>query len=117
MQIAYRVCYFLYWALDNYSVLIKIGIFRGNWKLFSQYFTPEISVPKLKKVIRDLCEWKLIYLNGEGRYLSVDQFTLNTEVIDWQFVKSKDAVRTIDATGKVAEWKAPTFDVPELLLV
>jgi len=47
---------------------------------------------------------------------SVDQFTINTEVIDWQFAKSKDAVRTIDATGKVTEWKAPTFDVPELLL-
>jgi hypothetical protein len=32
LQIAYHSCYFIYWILDNITVVTKVKIFSGNWK-------------------------------------------------------------------------------------
>ena len=32
LQIAYRICYYFYWIVDNLSVAAKIKIFRADWK-------------------------------------------------------------------------------------
>ena len=33
LQIAYRLCYFIYWILDNISIAAKIRVFTFDWKV------------------------------------------------------------------------------------
>ncbi len=48
--------------------------FRGDCDALSLFLDPPVPPGKVKKAIRDLCEWELLKQEGDGRYLPAEKF-------------------------------------------
>lgn len=48
--------------------------FRGDYESLGGFLEPSVAAGKVKKAIRELCEWGLVRQYGSGRYRAVDKF-------------------------------------------
>jgi len=48
--------------------------FRGDYEALGDFLEPPVAAGKVKKAIRELCEWGLVRQHAGGRYLAVDKF-------------------------------------------
>lgn len=77
-----------YYTDYRYSLIrtaLECNHFKGNWDSFSQYFSPNIPVNIIKKMLRELCEWNLVSQDEQGIYQANSEFveppeTLNSQV-------------------------------------
>ncbi len=63
---------------DPVYTLVFTGIqamdFRGDFEKLAAFFNPSLTTDKVKKAIRNLCEWKLIRQEKSGRYITENAF-------------------------------------------
>jgi len=48
--------------------------FFGDYETLSRFVYPSIPAGEIKKCIRDLCEWGLVFQNSSGKYCVSDRF-------------------------------------------
>jgi uncharacterized protein (TIGR02147 family) len=48
--------------------------FRGDYEALGGFLEPSVAAGKVKKAIRELCEWGLVRQYGSGRYRAVNKF-------------------------------------------
>lgn len=53
---------------------IEVVEFRGEYQKLADYIRPTITYSIVKKIVRDLCEWKLVEQNSTGRYIVTSKF-------------------------------------------
>ncbi len=53
---------------------VQVHDFRGNYDLFTEFLEPPIAPGRLKKAVRELCEWGLLRQESNGRYVTEHQY-------------------------------------------
>ena len=66
-----------YYEDTNYALVIaaiEANDFRGEYKKLGSFLEPPLAEGKVKKYVRELCEWGFIKQNSEGRYSVIHRF-------------------------------------------
>ncbi len=66
-----------YYEDTNYALVvaaIEAAGFAGDYEALSSFLNPPLTAGKVKKYVRDLCDWGLVKQEADGKYIVVFNF-------------------------------------------
>lgn len=94
---------------------IEVKDFRGDYEALALFLSPPLPTTLVKKIVRDLCEWKLVEQHSDGRYTVSSRFVEPPPTMN-QLVRRLNKIWLEQASDSIQRFSPSERHVSSLLL-